>query len=480
MNARTDVVVIGSGAAGAVMAYELARRGRRVTVLEKGKREDPTTFVHNELEMFIRVYKHSGMQMTSDHDLSVAQGSTVGGSTVINNAIWLRADLDRVLRDWSAAGAEVDRTLLEEGYTFVEKALNVTPLDTNVANAGCKVMERGCQAENIPFRVLDNNRDQCIGCGWCNFGCRYNRKLSMLVTFVPWAEARGAEVFDLCDEVKIEFSGGRASGVSFVRGGERQRIAADQVVVSAGAIGSSLVLLQSGIDQRGRVGRGLHVLCGITVSADMGERVDGFDGIGLTALADGGDECVIETFFSPPMVYSLSMSGWFGEHFRNMQRYANYVQGGVMIGTDPTGRVKLDWRKRPSIDMEVSSRDIERLKAGVKTLSRIFLSGGATRVLPSTHRALEFRSAADLDRLDEQIKRPEDLFLGTAHPQGGNAMGRDPGRSVVGNDFRVNGFDNLFVADASVFPTNIWANCQATVMGLSHYAARYVSGESAL
>ncbi|HLG10219.1 MAG TPA: GMC family oxidoreductase [Dehalococcoidia bacterium] len=471
---------MGSGAAGAVMAYELARRGKKVIVLEKGVRQDPTTFEHNELAMFIRLYKHSGMQMTSDHDISIAQGSTVGGSTVINNAIWLRPDLGRVLRDWSNAGAQVDRQQLEASYAAVERSVQVSPLDTAVANAGLDVFTRGCAAAGIPSRVLENNREGCIGCGWCNFGCRYNRKLSMLVTFIPWAEARGAQVLDGCDDVTIDTAAGRATAVSFVRGGERNVVSADEVVVCAGAIGSSLVLLQSGIKQRGNVGRGLHALCGITVSADMDTVVNGFDGIGLTALAEAGDECVIETFFSPPLVYSLGLGGWFADHFRNMQRYANYVQGGVMVGTDPVGRVRLDWRKRPAIDLKVSKRDIERLKAGVKTLARIFLAGGARRVLPATHRPLEFRQESDLSRIDSLVRRSEDLFLGTAHPQGGNAMGSDANRCVVGNDFRVHGFDNLFVVDASVFPTNIWANCQATVMALSHYAARYVSSEATL
>jgi choline dehydrogenase-like flavoprotein len=76
----------------------------------------------------------------------------------------------------------------------------------------------------------------------------------------------------------------------------------------------------------------------------------------------------------------------------------------------------------------------------------------------------------DLALLD-RLRRPDDLLLGSAHPQGGNRMSEDPGRGVVGNDFRVHGFDNLFVADASVFPSNIRANCQATVMAMSHYAA---------
>jgi choline dehydrogenase-like flavoprotein len=97
--------VIGSGAAGSVMAYQLARHGLQVVVVERGKRQDPQTFEHDELAMFPRLYKHGGLQTTDDHDITFAQGMAVGGSTVINNAIWLRPDLKRVLPDWERAGA---------------------------------------------------------------------------------------------------------------------------------------------------------------------------------------------------------------------------------------------------------------------------------------------------------------------------------------------------------------------------------------
>jgi choline dehydrogenase-like flavoprotein len=154
-----------------------------------------------------------------------------------------------------------------------------------------------------------------------------------------------------------------------------------------------------------------------------------------------------------------------------MTRYRHFVDGGVMVGTDPTGMVTLDRKKRVQIDIEFSQTDLDRLKAGIKTLARIYLGGGARRVFPSSYDLLEFASEDDLRLLDERIGRPDDLVLGSAHPQGGNPMSDDRKRGVVGPDFRVHGFENLFVADASVFPRNIWANCQATVMAMSHYAA---------
>ena len=475
MSERRDAVVVGSGAGGGVMAFELARRGLDVTVVEAGARWDPTTFEHDELSMFVRAYKQSGLQSTKDHDSLIVQGMAVGGSTVINNAIFLRADLDRVLEDWGAAGAPVERAPLEAAYAEIADALKVSDLPPDLANRGSNVFLDGCEATGIPGEYLDHNRHVCIGCGWCNYGCRYNRKTSMLVTYIPWAEARGAQVLDRCRDVEVVANGRRASGVRFVRDGREQVIEADRVVVCAGAIGSSGVLLRSGIDLDGRVGRGLHLLGGLFVTAEMEAPVDGFDGIGLCCIAHAGREIVIESYFAPPLVFSLRLGGWFGSHFNRMLRYRHFVDGGAMVGTDPTGVVTLDRKRQVQIDFAFSQRDLDRLIAGTKTLARIYLAGGALRVFPSSYEFLELAHEDDLGLLDERIKRPDDLSLGSAHPQGGNAMSQDPGKGVVGMDFRVHGYENLFVADASVFPTNIWANCQATVMAMSHHAASHVA-----
>ena len=471
---RADAVVIGSGAAGSVMTYELARRGLKVVVLEQGAREDPTTFEHNELRMFPRVYKQGGLQTSEDHDTLIVQGSTVGGSTVINNAIWLRADLARILPDWERAGAHVPAEALTRAYEELEAALHVEPIRER-ANPGTDVFLRGCEAAGVPGRVLDHNRDRCLGCGWCNYGCRYGRKTSMLITYIPWAEAKGAEVLDRCDDVRVTVRDRRATGATAVRDGRRVEIEADRVVVCAGAIGSSAVLLASGITQDGRVGRGLHVLGGIFVSGEMDEVVDGFRGIGLTCVADERSrDYVIESYFAPPVAFSLRLGGWFSSHFARAERYRHFIDGGVMVGTHPAGgRVKLDRKGNVKISLKLNGDDLRRLRLGLATLARIYLGAGARRVLPATYKLLELTSEDDLGAI-ETLRKADDLVFGSAHPQGGNVMHRDPAHGVVDEGFAVHGMEGLYVADTSVWPTNIWANCQATAMATAHYAATKV------
>ena len=86
----------------------------------------------------------------------------------------------------------------------------------------------------------------------------------------------------------------------------------------------------------------------------------------------------------------------------------------------------------------------------------------------------EFTSPGQLGEIDRIAADPDYIALGTGHPQGGNALSRDPKRGVVGPDFRVHGYDDLYVCDASVFPTSLTVNPQLTVMALAHYAAQRI------
>lgn len=469
-----DAIVIGSGASGAVMAYELTKAGLKVLVLEKGKREDPATFEHNELEMYARLYKQGGLQTTVDNDTTIAQGQTLGGSTVINNAIWMRADLDRILPDWSSFGAQIPKDKIIEGYEYLERKLHVTDMDMSVANKSTKVFLDACDRVGVRGEILKNNRKACIGCGWCNYGCKYNRKTSMLITFIPWAEHLGAQFETEVMDVKIMTKNKVASGVSFRIADQTHNASADKIVLCAGAIGSSEILLKSKINPQGNAGKGLHFLGGFFASAEMPTRMNGHEGIGLTCIAHSGDDHVIETWFAPPGVFALTMGGWFRTHHERMLKYPFYMMAGVMVGTKPTGVIKINRKGETKINFKFDNQDMSRLRLGFKKLAMIFFEAGALNVIPSSFKDLIFHNKNELVKVDQLMTRPDDVTLGSAHPQGGNRMSDDPQKGVVNSQFEVHGYTNLFVADSSVFPTNLWANCQASIMSMSKYASEFV------
>src|SRR5439155_11505271 len=234
-------------------------------------------------------------------------------------------------------------------------------------------------------------------------GCRYNRKTSVLVTFVPWAEGKGATFLDCCQDVKIISHKKSVTGVRFWRDRSEVTIKAEKVVVCAGAIGSSGVLLHSGISGNGRVGKGLHLLDGVLVTAETRDIVDGFDGIGLTCIAEGDSDIVIESFFAPPVLFSVGLGGWFLTHYDRMLRYRRFAQAGVMVGTEPRGTVTLDKKGYEVIDLVFSRDEISRLTRGIKILGEIYFAGGAIRVLPATFKTLEFTDPSRLADLDSMI-----------------------------------------------------------------------------
>ena len=96
--------------------------------------------------------------------------------------------------------------------------------------------------------------------------------------------------------------------------------------------------------------------------------------------------------------------------------------------------------------------------------------------MTNTFNNYEYKTVEELKgNLRKDVKASPDISTGTGHPQGGNVMSNDPATGVVDENFKVFGYDNLFVCDASVFPTSLGVNPQVTVMSLAHYAAPLIA-----
>jgi choline dehydrogenase-like flavoprotein len=489
-----DFVIVGSGAAGAILAYELAARERSVLVLERGEHVDPSQFSEDEREMLSTLYADGALQLSRDLRFAVLQGMCVGGSTVVNNAVCFQIP-DDVLRRWNdpeCLNAGLDEPELLRSFGHVRKwlAMGEQPQTTGLQSplpiftGAAQKFTDGAAKLGLQNRVkvVEANIVDCLGCGYCNIGCKYGKKLSMLDTVLPWAQEEfpgQVRVVSQCRAERIETAGARAKGVrSILRDGRGLRARAREgVIVAAGAINSSLLLQRSRVGGS-LVGKHLSFNMASPLTAHFEEELvpRPYDGLQISHYLEppGRDGFVLETWFNPPAMQSLFMPGWFENHYRNMSRYAHMACAGVVVGTRRDGEVRRkflsDFGFKPPRD------DLEKLISGLKLVARVFFEAGATRVMPSTFRYHEFTPKSRLDELDRYIDDRFGMSLNSAHPQGGNAISKDADKGVVDEAFRVHGFENLFVCDASVFPSSITVNPQFTVMALAHYAASQIAG----
>jgi choline dehydrogenase-like flavoprotein len=261
---------------------------------------------------------------------------------------------------------------------------------------------------------------------------------------------------------------------------ERVVLHADEIVIAAGAIASSDLLQRSGIGGS-RPGAELHFNINSPLTADFPEPVDTFAGLQMThAYQPPGDEpaYVLETWFNPPATQALAMPGWFERHYANMLRYRHMAAGGALVGTTRPARLKAT-RSGPRIDYTPSPEDLGRVVDGVALVGRIFLAAGASRVMPATFAWHEMRAPDELRSLRSIVRENADIMLTTAHPQSGNPVGDAREGGVVDPDFRVHGFRNLWLCDASVFPSSVTVNPQLTVMAMAQYAAERILGPAA-
>jgi choline dehydrogenase-like flavoprotein len=477
-----DVVIVGSGAAGSVLAYRLAERGREVVVLEGGKHVDPRDFTEDERVQFSNLFADGGMQLSTDARFQVLQGKCVGGTTVVNNAVCYDIP-ERTLKRWNdrdGLDAGIDQKSFMKSFSRLRGWLPVYSQEENKhLEAGGTKMAEGIAALKLDGGdgVVDANIKDCLGSGYCNIGCAYGKKLSALDNILPRAQRDFGErvrIFSECYAKRIQTRGDRATEVSCrLSDGRRLTVTANTVVISAGALASSLLLQRSGLGGK-LAGTGLSFNVGAPLTADFDEELNSFDGLQITHgyRPPEDDQLILESWFNPVGTQALLMPGWFRDHFENMRRYSHLSCIGVVVGSQQNGTVRTGrGGKGMKLKYEPTESDLRLMIKGTKLAARIHFASGAKRVMPMTFLSRSYTSVEQVDELDEIVRDNTDIGLHTSHPQGGNAVSQNPDKGVVDERFRVHGMENLYVCDASVFPSSITVNPQLTVMALADYAA---------
>ncbi|NQX69607.1 GMC family oxidoreductase [Paenibacillus alba] len=504
-----DILIVGAGAAGGVLAKELSEAGLSIVVLEAGPWRDPQKdFASDELSMKDLAWEDTRIiEGTGAMDMSAyPSGRGVGGGTQRFTGVFLRfhesdfkmKSIDGVGEDWPIHYKD-----LEPYYTKIEKEIAVSgpkhfpwgnfhgpypfpemsSLSTNASlfQKGCKTL--GIQTAVTPLAILSaplDGRSPCTNRGFCMQGCMPNAKFSTLIVHIPKAVQAGAEVLADCMVTQIEVDEyGHVCGALFVHQGETYRQRAKTVILCAHAIETPRLLLHSATPQfpdglansSGWVGRAVMTHSSNDVYAKFEHEVRLYKGASVLASTQDFYETdpkrgfargyTIHAHGSKPidMAQGISKSSpdllW-GAKLREVMLDYNYYGRLTMVG-----EVLPDWNNHISLSAEKD-------EYGMPRATVTFSYGDNDRKL--------IDHAVDNMQMILKAAAGEVAFVvpDTQHLMGGCRMGNNPVNSVVNSYGQSHDIPNLFICDASLFVTSSGANPTHTIMALAARTADYI------
>ncbi len=456
----TEVLIIGSGAGGAVTAARLAEAGRSVLVVEEGPWYDPDAHEPSSLEEFTARYRHQGAcAALGSPGIAFAEGRCVGGSTEINMGLYHRLP-NHFAAAWRRkyAIADFDEATLDRYATDIEKTVTVSYLPGE-APPSSRVLEQGSAAlgwHSVEFARVFAYDDKGRG-----------TKQTMSRTMIPKAVAAGAIIQPDCTVLKLDRDGRRVTGATASLrhpdgSTETVTLRAEHVFVCGGAIQSPTLLQRSGL--RRNIGSGLKFHPTVKVAARFGRPYD-HDEVPVHRVTEFDPFLTIGGSASRRGHVALAVADAAPRDLdRVLDEWRNVVVYYAAIRSVGSGRVlAIPGLRAPLVTYALTDSDLSRLARGLVHLGEVLLAAGALELFPSIAGGPIVRTRADLGLWWDALTRSRSNLM-TVHLTSTVRMGDASDLTGTDSYGRVWDTDNLRVNDASLLPDAPGVNPQAAVM----------------
>lgn len=468
-----EVVVVGTGAGGAVVGRELAERGYAIAFVEEGELHRRDSFTGSSLKAHRELYR--GGLAFGNNLFPIFMGRVVGGSTAVNGGTCFRTPpwvLDRWCEEIGTD--EFERDKMRPAFERVESILQTAPAQRQHIGRIADVFARGCDALGWSHFAIVRNAPGCEGSGFCDFGCRTDARRSTNISYVPPALERGAMLFTGLRAERVLLENGRAVGIEGVtKSGKRLRVRARAVIFAGGALPTPQFLSRNGLgNSSGELGKNLTLHPSGGLSALFDEEIRGHEhipqGYGCDEhLRDG----ILLTAAQPDFNYAPILFPFAGrrlmERLNEIEHIASFA---ILIADSQKGRVAFDVFGNSTVHYTLSQADADRYHRGMVAMGEIAWEAGAKTIWPATH-AMDSVERSQWNKFRKLRISPSQLLLTSYHPLGTCKMGKDPRRSVVGLDHEVHDVPGLFVVDGSTVPGPLGVNPQLTIMAMATRAA---------
>lgn len=458
-----DFVIVGSGAAGATCARLLSQAGRSVIVVEEGTR--PLAQAGEDAEAYAALYRDAATTRAVGRDLLLLlQGRAVGGSTVVAGGVHEPMP-EQVWHQWVQRDRLWEERLpwseLQWARGRIDADLAVTKTPTVLWGDVGTSMFRGLPGHATPaFRSASG----CRGSGRCWLGCPHGGKASADVALLPVAIHNKAMVVSRCKIERIILDGVTARGVSgtFDSGKlftARARVA---VLLAAGAIGSTHLLLRAGVRGIGQKFQS-HPIATLSSlmpnSAATGPQAT--EAMLSVAFRDQG--FWLGTQRLPSVLRTSHIAGSGQALASRLAQMPHVVQWCVHVRAQARGTI-VDNRGAPQVHYTPDASDRARAMLGLAVAAEGMLTAGALEVWPNVFGAPEVITSV------KQARAMANLKIG---PAAISWLATDFfGGIPVDSWFQVLGLERVVLADSSMFPTNLGVPPLSTMHAVASLVAQ--------
>ncbi|RHZ83175.1 hypothetical protein Glove_99g36 [Diversispora epigaea] len=492
-----DVVVVGSGAGGGVIAAQLAKAGYKVLVIEKGKYYHQSELTLTQLDSIVKLYEQGGMLASEGNTMRLLAGSTFGGGTTINGAVSFK--LPNVVREeWASEGLDYFTTKeFDNSMDAVTERMGVST-KAIVHDEKNKIFIEGCKRLNYHYADAPQNTAGAEHqCGWCLFGCRYGEKQGSLMTWLKDARDSGAKFVQDCYVKKVLIKNKKAVGVEAIVGSDERKLIvySKKVIVSCGSIHSPALLKRSGLKNK-NVGKNLFLHPGMCISGTFPDKeIKSYYGTIVSSYSDiyydvfektRGQHYGAKIQLAPlhPSYGATTIPWRSGLNHKQRMLQLNYHVPLLIIGRDKySGSIDVDGDGKPRIHYTISNYDSRNITEGLISGVNILVAAGAKSIAVGFSELDEFVPTEDDPLQDPKLKSfienirkigTKNCYIGSGHQMGTCRMGKDSSTSVVNPRGKTWEIDNLYVADASVLPSSLGVNPMITICSVAYSIANFI------
>jgi choline dehydrogenase-like flavoprotein len=456
-NGRYDAVIVGAGVSGSFIAGALTRAGMKCVLLEAGKQFTRETYPRHEVDANSQLYWGGGIELNTDASIGLLRPKAVGGGSIVNQALLDRFD-EAAFGAWrqESGVSFFSREHLDPWYDKVAEQISISTVPEEFRNGNAEVFRRGFENNGYRSAPLIRAQKDCRFqdgncCIECLMGCRIDSKQSMAVTVLPRAREAGLEIVPQFEARRVVETDGEVTVGGVTTGGETREFRGGILVLGAGAIGNSRLLLLSGFESRlPSLGRNFYTHPQYMILGFYDEPVCAHRGPLQSYKSDDPNfrrqGFKLENVFGPPVAIAMLVPGFGAAHLRRMKQITHMACIEVAVRDTNPGRVRVGKKGEVVVEKRLNDEDKRRADRGREAIRNIFLSTGAREIVEG------------------------DIAIGL-HLMGGCNMGTDGARSVVDPDFRLHGSRRIYAADSSVFPNAPGINPSFTIMAMSMKAA---------